>query len=86
MQVGPGAVSRRTTVVERSASVTSMASPLNRTLIVGGLFAVAGDCLGTVAEFLSDIGRAHAVHYQQQVAGIEFARSVQHDIDRLLGE
>jgi hypothetical protein len=64
----------------------STASPLNRTLIVGGLFAVAGDCLGTVAEFLSDIGRAHAVHYQQQVACTEFTQSVQNDIDRLLGE
>lgn len=41
-------------------------SPLNRTLIVGALFSVAADCLSTIAQFLDDVGKAHALHFEQE--------------------
>jgi hypothetical protein len=66
-----------------SQPVVLAVSPLNRTLLVGGMFSVAGDCLGTIAEFLSDIGRAHALHHQRQLALAEFAQDVSREIDRL---
>lgn len=58
------------------------ASPLNRTLIVGSLFTVAGECLSTIAQFLDDIGQAHALHFQHQQQ-LEFEKKAQLDIDRL---
>lgn len=50
----------------QTPSIVHQPSPLNRTLIVGSLFAAAADCLSTLAQFLDDIGKAHALHYQQQ--------------------
>lgn len=51
--------------IECEGTATTL-SPLNRTLIIGGLFSVVGDCLSTIAQYLDDIGQAHAVHFQQQ--------------------
>jgi len=59
------------------------ASPLNRTLIIGGMFAVAADCLSTIAQFLDDIGNAHAIHFQQQQERRMFAASAAADIQEL---
>jgi hypothetical protein len=47
------------------------------------MFAVAADCLSTIAQFLDDIGNAHAIHYQQQQERRMFAASAAAEIKKL---